>query len=102
MNTFIPCFGCGSILTDQLHACLTVAVVGVILILMGLLANVVYAIYVKCSRRFGYNSICWNDIKPTEDNTFLGFLFGHLGIVFVIIPLFIGLIYGVYEFVITL
>ena len=78
---------------------LTFAIVGVILILMSILANIVY---VKCSQRSGYNSICWNNIKPNNDNTFLGFLFGLFGFAFVFTPLFIYLIFGIYKFFITL
>lgn len=86
-------------LAERTPELLTFGVVGVILILMGLLANIVY---VKCSQRSGYNSICWKDIKPTADNTFLGGLFGFLGLALVLATLLIGLIFGVYKFIITL
>ena len=97
---------CSDVVCDKFAetapALLTFAVVGVILILMGLLRNIVYTVYVKCPQRSVYNSICWNDIKFTEDNTFLGFLFGLLGIAYVLVPLFVGLFYGIYKFIITL
>lgn len=100
---FMACSGydCG-VLAERAPELLTFGVVGVILILMGLLVNIVYAVYVKCPQRSIYNSICWNDIKPNEDNTFLGFLFVVLGIAFVLVLLFVGLFYGVYKFIITL
>ena len=100
---FMACSGeaCG-MLAERTPKLLTLGAVGVILILIGLLTNIVYAVYVKCPQRSVYNSICWNDIKFTEDNMFLGFLFGLLGIALVLAPLFVGLFYGVYKFIITL
>lgn len=100
---FMACSGDAcSMITERTPELLTFGVIGVILILIGLLTNIVYAVYVKCPQRSVYNSICWNDIKPNEDNTFLGFLFVLLGIALVFVPLFVGLFYGVYKFIITL
>ena len=97
---FMACSGvASSMIEERFPELLTFGVAGVILILMGLLANIVY---VKCSQRSGYNSICWKDIKPTVDNTFLGGLFGFMGFALVLATLVIGLFYGVYKFIITL
>lgn len=102
MDTFMFHFGGGSHPTYPSMECLTFALVGVISILIGILINIVYVLYVKYSQGSGNKSISWNNIKPTVDNTFLGGLFGFIGFAFILIPLVISLLFIVYKFLITI
>ena len=78
---------------------LTFFIAGVILIIFGIFANI---LHVKFSRGFDATPICWYDIKPTFDNSFLGCFGGVLGSIFICASLIIGLVAGVYLFIITL
>lgn len=77
---------------------LTFAIIGVILIILGILANI---LHVKFSQGFGA-SIRWADIKPDIDNSFLGCLGGVLGVIFITASSIIGLGALVYWFIISL
>lgn len=88
--------GCDS--ADCSTMLLTFAIVGVILIILGILGNI---LHVKFSQGFDA-SICWTNIRPDFDNSFLGCLCGTFGFILVCTAAFIGLIAGIYEFIITL
>jgi hypothetical protein len=77
---------------------LTFTIVGVILIILGILINI---LHVKFSQGFG-TSICWADIKPSIDNTFLGGFCANLGGIVVGAAALVGLGAGVYWFIITM
>lgn len=89
--------GCGNF-AELPSVLLTCAIAGVILIILGIFANI---LHVKFSQ--GFNTpICWTDIKPTFDNSLLGCLGGTLGVVYICASLIVGLIAGVYLLIITL
>ena len=90
--------GCGNF-ADFHVVFLTFVIAGVILIILGILANV---LHVKFSQGFGYTPIYWDDIKPTLDNSYLGCLCGFFGFILICTALFMGLVAGVYWCIITL
>lgn len=90
--------GCGNA-ADLPSVLLTFFIAGVILIMLGILANI---LHVKFSRGFDGTPICWYDIKPTFDNSFLGCFGGVLGSIFICASLIVGLVAGVYWLIITL
>lgn len=97
MPKVIPHCGGGNI--DGLPVVLlTFAIAGVILIILGIFANI---LHVKFSQGFD-TSIRWADIKPTIDNSFLGCLGGVLGVIFVCASTIIGLVAGIYWIIISL
>ena len=98
MPRVMPHCGGGGNITELLAVLLTFAIAGVILIILGILANV---LHVKFSQGFG-TPIRWADIKPTFDNSFLGCLGGFLGVVFICAAAIVGLCAGVYWCIITL
>lgn len=89
--------GCGDF-AELPSVLLTCAIVGVILIILGIFANI---LHVKFSQGFD-TPICWTDIKPTIDNSLLGCFGGVLGVILICTSLIIGLIAGVYLLIITL
>lgn len=99
MPRVIPnCSGGGNI-AELSTVLLTFIIVGVILYLFGILANILHT---KISQGFGYTPIYWNDIKPTIDNSLLGFLCGLFGFAFIFAALLMGSVAGIYWFIITL
>lgn len=84
--------GCGNV-TELPSVLLTCVIVGTILIIFGILANI---LHVKFSQGFGYTTIRWTDIKPNIDNTILGAVCGTFGFVFIGCAFLLGLIGGVY------
>lgn len=93
MPRIIPHCGGGGDFSDLPVVLLTLVIVGVILILFGILANI---LQIKFSNRFSYTPIYWDNIKPTFDNSFLGCLGGVIGFILVVTALLIGLVAGVY------
>lgn len=88
---FIPSIipNCGGGDTAEFLAMLlTFFVTGVILYVFGIFANI---LHIKFSNGFGYTPISWHDIKPTEDNSMIGFFGGLFGIAFVGASVLIGL-----------
>lgn len=93
MPSIIPhCGGSGSDIEGFIAMLLTFFVTGVILFLFGIFANI---LHIKFSNGFGYTQMSWHDIKPTEDNSFLGFLGGLFGFAFIGASIIIGLGSGV-------
>ena len=90
---------CGGNNTDLPTVLLTFAIAGIILIILGILANI---LHVKFSRGFDGTPISWADIKPDIDNTFLGCLGGVLGVIFICASTIIGIVAGVYWIIISL
>jgi hypothetical protein len=78
---------------------LTFVIVGVILYILGILANI---LHVKFSRGFDGTPISWADIKPDIDNTLLGCFCGVSGVVIICALLVVGLVAGVYWVIVTL
>ena len=78
---------------------LTFVLAGIVLFLFGIFVNI---LSIKFSNGFGYTPMSWHDIKPTEDNSFLGFLGGLFGFAFIGASLIIGLVAGVYWIIIML
>lgn len=78
---------------------LTFFVTGVILYMFGIFANI---LHIKFSNGFDYTPMSWHDIKPTEDNSFIGFLGGLFGFAFVGASVIIGLGCGVGLLIISL
>lgn len=99
MPRIVPHYGGGGNFSGLPSVLLTCAIVGVILIVIGILAN---ALHTKLSQGFTYNQIRWADIKPGIDNTLVGFFCGVLGFAFIAGASILGLVVGVYWFVITL
>ena len=98
MPRVMPHCGGGGNFSDLPVVLLTCAIAGVILIILGIFANI---LHVKFSQGFG-TPICWADIKPNIDNSFLGGVCGTLGGIFIGASLIVGLIAGVYLLIITL
>jgi hypothetical protein len=96
---FMPHCGGGGNIAELPSVLLTCVIVGVILIILGILANI---LNVKFSKGFGYTPIRWGDIKPTFENSILGCLGGLLGFAFICTALLMGLVVGIYWFIITL
>lgn len=100
MPRVMPHCGGGGNFSDLPVVLLTFVVVGVILYLFGIFANI---LHIKISNGFAYTPICWHDIKPGElDNTMLGWLGGLFGFAFIGTAVIMGLGAGVYWFIITL
>ena len=78
---------------------LTFAIVGVILIILGILINI---LHIKFSRGFDGTPISWADIKPSIDNTFLGGFCANLGCIFIAASALIGLVAGIYYCIVSL
>ena len=78
---------------------LTFAIAGAILIILGILVNI---LCVKFSQGDEHTSICWTNIRPDFDNSFLGCLCGTFGFILVCTSAFIGLIAGIFWFIATL
>lgn len=103
--TFMPmpiphCGGGGDDIAGFLAMILTFFIVGIILYLVGIFANI---LKIKFSNGFAYTPICWHDVKPGEiDNSILGWLGGVFGFAFVGASLLIGLVGGIYYLIITL
>lgn len=91
--------GGGGNIDGLLPMLLTFVIVGVILIILGTLANILRA---KFSQGFEHTPIRWVDIKPTFDNSILGSLCGVFGFAFIVASLFMGLVAGVFWFIVTL
>ena len=94
----MPHCGGGGNFTELPIVLLTFAIAGVVLIIFGIFANI---LHVKFSQGFD-TPICWADIKPNIDNSFLGGVCGTLGGIFIGASLIVGLVAGVYWFIITL
>lgn len=77
---------------------LTFAIVGVIVIMLGILGNI---LHVKFSQGFDV-PIYWDDIKPNIDNTVFGAVCGTLGFSCIGAAAIIGLGVGVGWCIITL
>ena len=89
----------GGTATDLLDMLLTFAIVGVILYLLGILVNI---LRVKFSREDDHTRIYWNDIKLDLDNSFFGCVCGVLGFTLIAAAVVIGLVAGVFSFIVTL
>jgi hypothetical protein len=86
--------GGGCNVADLPAVLLTFVIVGVILYILGILANI---LHVKFSRGFDGTPISWADIKPEIDNTLLGCFCGVLVLYLLVqlqlwvdVPVFIG------------
>jgi hypothetical protein len=90
---------CGGDFSDLPVVLLTFAITGVILIILGIFANI---LHVKFSRGFDGTPISWADIKPDIDNTLLGCFCGVFGVVFIGAAAIVGLCAGVYWVIVTL
>ena len=95
---FIPHCSGGNI-SELPLVLLTCIIVGAILIILGILANI---LHVKFSKGYRNAKIHWIDIKPTFENSMLGCLGGLLGFAFICAALLMGLPVGIYWFIITL
>jgi hypothetical protein len=94
---FMPhCGGGGDV--ELSTVLLTFAIVGVILIILGILINI---LHIKFSQGFGA-SIRWADIKPGTDDITLGGFCGFLGSMAIASAALVGLGAGVYWCIITL
>lgn len=98
MPRVMPHCGGGGNFAELPVVLLTFSIAGVILIILGILANILHA---KFSQGFG-TPIRWADIKPTFDNSFLGCFCGFLGVVFICAAAIVGLCAGIYWCIITL
>lgn len=79
---------------------LTLLIVGVILYLFGIFANI---LHIKISNGFAYTPICWHDIKPGElSNPMLGWIGGLFGFAFMGVAVIMGLCSGVGLLIISL
>ena len=78
---------------------LTFFIAGIVLFLFGIFVNI---LSIKFSNGFGYTPMSWHDIKPTEDNSFLGFLGGLFGFALIGASSIIGLVSGIYWIIITI
>lgn len=99
MPMIMPRISEGGNLADLPIVLLTFVIAGVILIILGIFVNILRA---KFSQGFGYTPIYWENIKPNIDNSLLGGLCGFFGCVFIGASLLIGLVAGIYWFIITL
>lgn len=100
MPSIIPhCCGSSSDTEGFLAMLLTFFVTGVILFLFGIFANI---LHIKFSNGFDYTPMSWHDIKPTEDNSFIGFLGGLFGFALVGASVIISLGSGVGLLIISL
>ena len=90
--------GCGNF-ADLPSVLLTCVIVGVILIMLGIVANI---LHVKFSRGFDGTPIDWADIKPTLDNSLLGCFGGVFGFILICAAMIVGLGAGVFWFIVTL
>lgn len=99
MPRVMPHIGGGGNFAELPTVLLTCVIVGVILLILGILANI---LHIKCSQGFGYTPIHWIDIKPTFDNSFLGCFCGVFGSALIGAAVLIGLVVGIYWFIITL
>lgn len=97
---FMPhCGGSGDI-AGFLTMLLTLLIVGVILYLFGIFANI---LHIKISNGFAYTPICWHDIKPGElSNPILGWIGGLFGFAFMGVAVIMGLCSGVGLLIISL
>jgi hypothetical protein len=91
--------GDGCNVADLPAVLLTFVIVGIILYILGILANI---LHVKFSRGFDGTPISWADIKPDIDNTLLGCFCGVFGVVFIGAAAIVGLCAGVYWVIVTL
>lgn len=100
MPSIMPnCGGGCSDVEGFLIMLLTFFIAGIVLFLFGIFANI---LHIKFSNGFGYTSMSWHDIKPTEDNSFLGFLGGLFGFALIGASSIISLVAGVYWIIISL
>jgi hypothetical protein len=99
MPSIMPHCGGGGDCSDLPVVLLTFAITGVILIILGIFANI---LHVKFSRGFDGTPISWADIKPNIDNSFLGGLCGTFGVILICASSIIGLGAFVYWFIISL
>ena len=99
MPRIMPHCGGGGNIAELPSVLLTCIIVGAILIVFGILANI---LHIKFSQGFGYTQISWTDIKPSVDNTLLGGLCGVFGSAFIGAAALMGLAVGVYLCIITL
>lgn len=99
MPRIMPHCGGGGDFADFSDMLLTFIIAGVILVILGILFNI---LHIKFSNGFEYTPIYWDDIKPTLDNSFLGYLCGFFGCIFIGASLIVGLVAGVYWCIITL
>lgn len=99
MPRIVPHCGGGGNFAELPIVLLTCAIVGAILIVIGILAN---ALHTKLSQGSAYTQIRWADIKPGIDNTIVGFFCGVLGFAFIAGAAILGLVACVYWFIITL
>ena len=98
MPSIMPHCGGGGNFSNLPVVLLTFAITGVILIILGILANI---LHVKFSHGFGA-SIHWTDIRPDFNNSLLGCLGGTLGVILITASSIIGLGAFVYWFIISL
>ena len=99
-NIMPKCGGGSGDVEGFLVMILTLFIVGIILYLFGIFANI---LKIKFSNGFAYTPICWHDIKPGElSNTMLGWMGGLFGFAFIGAAVLIGLISGIYLVVVTL
>lgn len=91
---------CGGNNADLLTVFLTFVIVGVLLYLFGIFANI---LHIKISNGFEYTQMSWHDIKPGElSNSMLGWMGGLFGFAFIGAAVLIGLVAGVYWIIISL
>lgn len=94
------CGGGGGDVEGFLTMILTMLIVGIILYVFGILANI---LHIKFSNGFAYTPICWHDIKPGElNNNILGWVGGLFGFSFMGVAVIMGLVAGIYWFIVTL
>jgi hypothetical protein len=91
--------GGGSNVDGLLLMLSTFAIVGVILIILGILANI---LRIKFSQGDEPTPICWDNINADLDNSFLGALCWVFGIAFIGTAALMGLVAGIFWFIITL
>ena len=92
--------GSGSDTEGFLVMILTLLIVGVILYVFGIFANI---LHIKISNGFSYTPISWHDIKPGElNNSVLGWTGGIFGFAFIGAAVIIGLVAGVYYCIVSL
>jgi hypothetical protein len=101
MPSIMPhCGGGSGDIAGFLTMLLTLLIVGVILYVFGIFANI---LHIKISNGFAYTPICWHDIKPGElSNPVLGWIGGIFGFAFIGVAVIMGLVAGVYWIIISL
>lgn len=100
MPSVMPNCGGGGDVEGFLVMLLTLLIVGIILYILGILANI---LHIKFSNGFGYTPMSWHDIKPGElSNSMLGWMGGLFGFAFIGAAVLIGLVAGVYWVIVTL